>query len=152
MEKPQLTDNQNGKTRLPHGDGLYVKGLINGVNVLYTVKIGAACSVISDRVYNSIPEEMRPLLTRCTELTDATDQSTSQKGSAVFSIELGSGPKFNHIIMVANIEDDGLLGQDLLRHCKGIMLYNKDTLSLIGVSLRKSVHLQEKEPKQVQSS
>ena len=127
MEKPQLTDNQNGKKRIPHGDGLYVKGLINGLNVLYTVKIGAACSVISDRVYNSIPEEGRPILTPCTETTDASGKLQSQQGHAVFTLELDTGQKFSHEMKVARIEDDVLLGHDLL--------YNKSVLRFMGASI-----------------
>ena len=127
VEKPQLTDNQNGKTRIPHGDGLYVKGLINGVNVLYTVKIGAACSVISDRVYNSIPEEGRPILTPCTETTDASGKLQSQQGYAVFNLELDPGQKFSHEMKVARIEDDVLLGHD--------QLYNKSVLRFMGASI-----------------
>ena len=103
--------------------------------MLFNIDTGATCTVISDRVYNSIPEEGRPILTRCTEPTKATGQSLSHQGSAAFTIELGSGQKFNHEIKVARIEDDGLLGHDLLRQGRAAILYNKNTLRFMGASL-----------------
>ena len=36
-------------------DGLYVDGVINGSNMLFNIDTGAARTVISDRVYDSIP-------------------------------------------------------------------------------------------------
>ena len=103
--------------------------------MLFNIDTGAACTVISDRVYSSIPEEERPTLTRCTETTGASGQSLSIQGSATFDIELGSGQKFGSEIMVANIEDDGLLGHDLLRQGRAAILYNKNILRFIGASL-----------------
>ena len=37
--------------------------------------------------------------------------------------------------MVANIEDDGLLGHDLLRQGRAAILYNKNILRFMGASL-----------------
>ena len=134
-EERQLPDNENA-TRKPHcRDGLYVDGVINGVNMLFNIDTGAACTVISDRVYSSIPEEERPILTRCTETTGASGQSLSIQGSATFDIKLGSGQKFSSEIMVANIEDGGLLGHDLLRQGRAAILYNKNILRFMGASL-----------------
>ena len=134
-EERQLPDNENA-TRKPHcRDGLYVDGVINGVNMLFNIDTGATCTVISDRFYSSIPEDERPTLTRCTETTGASGQSLSIQGSATFDIELGSGQKFSSEIMVANIEDDGLLGHDLLRQGRAAILCNKNILRFIGASL-----------------
>ena len=134
-EDSQLSDNENAMRKIPCRDGLYIDGVINGVKMLFNIDTGATCTVISDRVYNSIPEEGRPILTRFTEPTKATGQSLSHQGSAAFTIELGSGQKFNHEIKVARIEDDGLFGHDLLRQGRAAILYNKNTLHFMGVSL-----------------
>ena len=88
-EERQLPDNENATRKPPCSDGLYVDGVINGVNMLFNIDTGAACTVISDRVYSSIPEEERPILTRCTETTGSSGQSLSIQGSATFDIELG---------------------------------------------------------------
>ena len=121
--------------RIPHGDGLYVDGLINGVNMLFNIDTGATCTVISDRVYNSNPKEERPILTQCTKPTDALGQSLPQHGRAMFDIELDDGRKFSHEILVARIEDDGLFGHDLLRQGRAAILYNKNILRFMGASL-----------------
>ena len=150
-EESQLSDNENASSKTPCRDGLYVNGVINGVNMLFNIDTGAACTVISDKVYSSIPEEERPILTRCTETTDALGQSLPQQWSAVFNIELGSGQKFSSEMMVANIGDDGLLGHDLLRQGRAAILYNKNILRFMGASLpcikiSKSVPVEAKEP------
>ena len=150
-EESQLSDNENARRIIPHRDGLYVDGVINGVNMLFNIDTRAACTVISDRLYNSIPEEERPILTRCTETTGASGQSLSQQGSATFNIELGSGQKFSSEIMVAKIQDDGLLGHDLLRQGRAAILYNKNILRFMSASLpcikiSKSVPVEAKEP------
>ena len=134
-EERQLPDNENATRKPPCRDGLYIDGIINGVSMLFNIDTGATCTVISDRVYSSIPEEERPILTRCTETTGASGQSLSIQGSATFDIELGSGQKFSSKIMVANIEDDGLLGHDLLRQGRAAILYNKNILRFMGASL-----------------
>ena len=135
VEERQLPDNENATRKPPCRDGLYVDGVINGVNMLFNIDTGAACTVISDLVYSSIPEEERPILTRCTETTGASGQSLSIQGSATFDIELGSGQKFSREIMVAKIEDDGLLGHDLLLQGRAAILYNKNILRFMGASL-----------------
>ena len=148
----QLSDNENATGKTPCRDGLYVDGVINGVKMLFNIDTGATCTVISDRVYNSIPKEgRRPILTRCTEPTNATGQSLSHQGSAAFTIELGSGQKFTHEIKVARIEDDGILGHDLLCQGRAAILYNKNILRFMGASLpclkiSKSVPVDVKEP------
>ena len=134
-EESQLSDNENAARKISCRDGLYVDGVVNGVNMLFNIDTGAACTVISDRVFSSIPEEERPILTCCTETTGASGQSLSIQGSATFDIELGSGQKFSSEIMVANIEDDGLLGHDLLRQGRAAILYNKNILRFMGASL-----------------
>ena len=146
-EERQLSDNENATRKPPCRDGLYVDGVINGVKMLFNIDTGVACTVISDRVYNSIPEEERPILTRCTETTGASGQSLSQQGYAVFNIELDNGLKFSHEIMVAGMEDDGLLGHDLL----AAILYNKSILRFMDTSIpckkiSKSVSVVAKEP------
>ena len=150
-EDSQLSDNENATRKIPCRDGLYVDGVINGVKMLFNIDTGATCTVISDRVYNSIPEERRPILTRCTEPTNATGQSLSHQGSAAFTIELGSGQKFIHEIKVARIEDGGILGHDLLRQGRAAILYNKNIIRFMGESLpclkmSKPVPVEAKEP------
>lgn len=81
---------------------------------MFTIDTGATLTVISERVYNSIPEGQRPKLNKCAGLTGASGQPLSQQGSAVFTITLVSGIKFKSEIMVANSEDKGLFGHDLL--------------------------------------
>ena len=69
----------------------------------------------------------------------------------MFNIELDFGQKFSSEIMVANIEDDGLLGHDLLRQGRAAILYNKSILCFMSASIpckkiSKSLPVEAKEP------
>ena len=46
----------------PRYDGIYVKGKISGVEVTICVDTGAVSTVISDKIYHQILDEIRPAL------------------------------------------------------------------------------------------
>ena len=127
--------------RILCSEGFYLDADICGVNVLFTIDTGATRTVISERVYNSIPEARRPKLNKGTGLTSASGQPLSQKGSAVFTISLASDIQLQSEIMVANIEDDGLFGHDLLSQGGEEILYKEGAIRFMGVTIPcKQVH------------
>ena len=130
-----VPDNQSTIKRIMRSEGFYLDADIEGVKVLFTIDTGATRTVISERVYNSIPEGHRPKLTMGTGLTDASGQPLSQKGSAMFTITLASGLKLKSEIMVANIEDDGLFGHDLLGQGGAEIHYSEGAIRFMGISI-----------------
>ncbi|MEW8191404.1 MAG: reverse transcriptase domain-containing protein [Candidatus Thiodiazotropha endolucinida] len=126
---------QKAIKRILRSEGFYLNAEIEGVNILFTIDTGATRTVISDRVYNSIPEVRRPELKKCTVLTDVSGQPLSQQGSAFFTIELASGVRLNSEIMVADIEDDGLFGHDLLSKGGAEILYSEGAIRFMGTSI-----------------
>ena len=105
------------------------------MDILFTIDTGATRTVISERVYNSIPHDQRPKLKVGTGLTDASGQPLLQLGSANFTITLSSGVKFNSEIMVADIEDEGLFGHDLLNQGGAEILYTEGAIKFLGVCI-----------------
>ena len=106
--------------RIATSNGFYIKASIKGVDMTFTIDTGATKTVISERVYNAIPKSQRPTLKPTNGLTDATGQPLPQLGTAVFRIRLAPELNFESDIIVANIEDDGLLGHDLLTFGRAI--------------------------------
>ena len=97
-------------------DGLYVKGKLNGVEMFYTTDTGATRTVISDKLYNKIPSKKRPNLEPWdTQIAGAAGKPIQLVGIGNFDIELGPLHKTKELI-VAKIEDDALLGMDILQN------------------------------------
>ena len=119
---PPVSGDQMAIKRILRSEGFYLNAEIEGVN---TIDTGASRTVISNRVYNSIPEAHRPKLQKCVVLTDVSGQPLSQQGSACFTIQIASGAKLNSEITVADIEDDGLFGHDLLSQNDVDVLYSQ---------------------------
>ena len=46
----------------PKYDGIYIEGMLQGVEVNLTVDTGATLTIVSSKVYEGIPEERRPTL------------------------------------------------------------------------------------------
>ena len=121
--------------RIATSNGFYIKASIEAVDMTFTIDTGATKTVISERVYNAIPKSQRPTLKPTNGLTDATGQPLPQLGTAVFRIRLAPELNFESDIIVANIEDDGLLGHDLLTFGRAHLLYDEDVLQFMGVKL-----------------
>ena len=94
-------------------EGIYINGKINGVKVVITVDTGAARTVLSRNAYLKIKEEVRPPLVESSSLIGADGHPLEELGTANFNVELGNY-KFEKELVVAQIDDDVLLGLDIL--------------------------------------
>ena len=121
------------KTRkLP--DGVYIRGSVQGYPILFTADTGASKTIVSSRVFDSMRPEDKPELVKATELVGANGSPIKEKGEAIFTLQLGTA-KLQVEAVVADIEDDGLLGVDVLQNgedgptdlwpSKGVMKINK---------------------------
>ena len=101
--------------KIPKYTGIYIKGEVEGVDVLFTVDTGATLTVVSNCTYNSIPKEKRPRLekTASKKLANADGKPINYSGHAMFCLFLGQ-LNVNALVTVADIEDDVLLGADIL--------------------------------------
>ncbi|CAC5411476.1 unnamed protein product [Mytilus coruscus] len=118
-------------------DGIYVKGFIEVVDVIFTADTGACKTVLSEKIFNKIPLLQRPKLRKTSPLTGASGESVKLLGKANFNIILGSLEIVAEIV-VANIEDQCLLGIDILQGQQGgpaNILLSKGVINLKGVSI-----------------
>ena len=120
--------------RIVRSDGFYLEAKVNQEKMVFTVDTGASRTIISERVYKAIPLANRPMLSKTAALTEASGQPLSQLGTAEVTITL-DGIQFQADIIVANIEDDGLFGHDLLIMGDAHLLYDEHALTFMGVHI-----------------
>lgn len=92
---------------------VHLTEIVNDLQVNFTVDTGAARTVISEKTFNRLPENRKPLLKKSTELCNCSGEPLREKGKANFEIEIGSFT-FKRELIVAGIADEGLLGMDIL--------------------------------------
>ena len=129
------------RREIPFYDGVYIKGKINGIQTIFTVDTGATRTIVSERVYSEIPSIYKPEITqqRKGRMSCADGRPLNFIGRAKFKIELES-LCLEKELFVADIEDDVLLGIDILQRGTegpadillgdGIMILNKVRIPL----------------------
>ncbi|MCG8046149.1 MAG: retroviral-like aspartic protease family protein, partial [Candidatus Thiodiazotropha endolucinida] len=134
------------KRKLP--DGVYIRGTVQGYPLLFTTDTGASKTIISTRLYDSMEPEDRPALVKTSQLVGASGVSIKERGKGTFSIKLGAVEMTVEAI-VAEIDDDGLLGVDILQNgnggptdlmlSKGVLVIDKKEVPMIQVGMRTRV-------------
>ena len=84
------------------------------MKAVFTADTGATRTVISGRVYDKIPVGRRPRLKPSSCLKGAGGAPLREKGKAEFTLKLGQYELVREVI-VADIDDDALLGFDVLK-------------------------------------
>lgn len=117
--------------------GVYVHGKIQGVPVIFTADTGASRTIISTRIFNQICKHSCPELRRSSCLKGASGKPITEHGVAEFNLSLGTYNVTKDII-VAEIEDEALLGFDVL--CGGEkgpadILLSKGVIILDGIEV-----------------
>ena len=103
------------RRELPMFDGIYISGQLQGLDVQFTVDTGASTTLVSRAVYNELPDVRKPTLkatTRSIKTADGTNLHCDGCGS--FDLMIGPVP-VSREFMVADIQDDVLLGADILQ-------------------------------------
>ncbi|KAL3883059.1 hypothetical protein ACJMK2_029352 [Sinanodonta woodiana] len=98
---------------------------------MFTADTGATKTIIADRVYNQIPEEKRPPLKKSVTLAGAGGILLKELRKATFHLELGP-LLLDMEVIVAKIEDEGLLGIDIL---KGVIKLHGISIPCIQIGL-----------------
>ena len=123
--------------RLRPSEGIYVKGEINGVQLTFTADTGATRSIISPHIYNSIPKLHRPILRKSVSLSGVSGLPLKLYGCSDFQIKLGD-LELTQELIVTEIEDEGLLGMDILFQGSSgpaDILLSENIIRLHGVSI-----------------
>lgn len=121
---------------------------MQGYPVLFTADTGASKTVLSKRVYESMRPEERPPLSKACKLVGAGGTTINELGKGEFKIQLGT-VSLEIEAVVAEIDDDGLLGVDVLQSnssgpadlmmSKGVLVINKQEVPIIQVGLNTRV-------------
>ena len=129
-------------------DGIYVRGSAQGYPILFTTDTGASKTIISKRIFDSMKTEDQPNLSGASRLIGACGTEIKEHGKGIFLLKVG--PVLMEVeAIVADIDDDGLLGMDVLQNgaegpayilmSKGIMRIDKQDVPIIQVGLKTSV-------------
>ena len=126
-------------------DGVYIRGSAQGYPLLFTTDTGASRTIISKRLFESMEKQDQPELKGTTKLVGASGAKIQEMGKGLFQLKLGP-VKIKTEAIVADIEDDGLLGVDVLQNAsggpsdlmlsKGVLLINKQEVPIIQVGMR----------------
>ena len=100
---------------LPDVNGSYVFGKLQGLKVTHTVDNGMSDTIVNPRVYKRIPEDVWPQLLQASWwVKGAGGEPMKIWGQAPFDLQLGP-VSLQRVLIVAEIEDEILLGDDILR-------------------------------------
>lgn len=121
---------------------------MQGYPILFTADTGASKTVLSKRVYESMRPEDRPELGKASKLIGAGGTTIKDLGKGEFTIKLGT-VSLKIEAMVADIDDDGLLGVDVLQSSsngptdlmmsKGVLIINKQEVPIIQIGVNSRV-------------
>ena len=129
-------------------DGVYIRGSVQGYPLLFTTDTGASKTIISKRIYDTMREDDRPQLGKSSKLVGASGNEIHGQGKGLFSIKLGTVQLETEAI-VADIDDDGLLGVDVLQNgvsgptdlllSKGVLKVHDQEVPIIQVGIQNRI-------------
>ena len=99
-------------------DGVYIKGKVNNIPVIFTTDTGATRTIVSKRVFDQLVPANRPVLRKTACLIGAGGAPIKEAGQAKLELYLGPVNLIQDVI-VADIEDEALLGYDILSGKQG---------------------------------
>jgi hypothetical protein len=136
--------------RLPEVDGVYIEGSVNGLDVHVTMDTGASNAILSYKVYEQLGEEYIPQLQGKARLQGADGSTIQVYGNGVFDLQLGS-LTFHRSLLVADIQDEVLLGIDILQNSgngqadillsQGLIRFNGHEVPCIQRGMQKGIIL-----------
>ena len=129
-------------------DGVYIRGSIEGYPALLTTDTGASKTIISKKLYEAMKPEDRPPLGKSSKLIGAGGTTINEVGKGTFKLQLGPAEMYVEAI-VAEIDDDGLLGIDLLQNgengptdllmSKGVLMIAGKEVPIIQIGLQNRI-------------
>ena len=137
-EHTKSPEHPNEEVEMPKVKGSYVLGKVHGVGCAFTLDTGCNQTIISKQVYYRIPKGKRPKLHGQGLISQAGNNAPSIEviGRGVFDLQLGPLKIPHRLLVVADISDQVLLGENLLREDKslglGDILYSENILRLGG--------------------
>ena len=136
------------KTSRKLPDGIYIRGSVQGYPTIFTADTGASKTIISRGTYEAMDPSDKPALVKSARLVGPTGTIINELGQGTFSLKLGE-VEIEVEAVVADIDDDGLLGIDVLQNgnggpadlllSKGVLRVQDEEVPLIQVGLKRRV-------------
>ena len=104
------------RSSIPVSDGIYLKGLVEKVPVTFVVDTGAEKTIISKKIFSKIDKQ--PSLAQKGGLLHAGGAPLKDYGICTLNIQLDN-VTFLREVIIADIQDDALLGIDIMRNKDG---------------------------------
>ncbi|XP_063448081.1 uncharacterized protein LOC134727630 [Mytilus trossulus] len=115
--------------------GMFVELNIQGVPVKFVVDTGATLTLVSKRVYDSIPDLCRPHLSETrSQIKSVSDKYLSLKGKGSFTLDFGK-EKFISEAVVTDLQVDGILGLDFMKKNKCLIDLSANVLHIDNVKV-----------------
>ena len=99
-------------------DGIYIRGSVQGYPIIFTADTGASRTIISRGTYEAMDPADKPVLVKSARLVGPTGTVIDELGQGTFSLKMGE-VEIEVEAVVADIDDDGLLGIDVLQNGNG---------------------------------
>ncbi len=98
----------------PDSTGIFVQGLVHGIDIWLTVDTGASRTIVSKKIYDQLPRGSKPRLRKGVlkgNIEQAGGTPLENYGIAKLEIKIGRCSKLKDVV-IADISDDVLLGMD----------------------------------------
>ena len=103
-----------GETTLKGDNGFYTRWFIFDKPLDFLIDNGSTGSILSSRKYNELKTDLESFVRPFnTTVYDASGNAIPTHGAVEVKISLG-GCDFGHILIICDIQQDGVIGQDLL--------------------------------------
>ena len=127
---PDRGDRSARLGRLGAPTGLYVPAKVLGLDVRFLFDTGASCTVLSTKVWDQIPPDVRPdLEDPYMELSTVGDHAIPNRGSCSLVVEFYGRP-FTCTVQVCEISEEAVLGLDILSYLRGRWDWDRGVLEL----------------------
>ncbi len=131
-QEQRQEDERNVNSSYRHGSGLFVAASINGQTATCLVDTGATLTVLSTRYWENLCDSDEHVLsTFDKDIISASGSPLEVKGTTTVCVKIGSASCDIQVI-VANIENDALLGLDFLKQERCIVDVVNNTMTLNG--------------------
>ena len=137
-ETTTATNAMQEEVEIPKAKGAYVLGKIQGMGCVFTVDTACTKTIVSKQMYYRIPKGKRPKLDGRGSLAQAGKDAPPVEvlGKGIFTLQLGPLKVKPRLLIVADISDQILLGDNLLREDPalgpGDLMYSEKVLRLGG--------------------